>query len=486
MFDLIESYDSHSGGWVNPTNEFGLGTDPNFDTYYLPSLRLNLKVLNELYRHNPLARRVILLPANDATRKGYQLLDKENPEKARELEGYHKQFRVSSILHKMIAMREAFGGAAIYMDVNDGRRPEDPLNENSIVAINGFRVVNNYRALPEFNGFYPNDTGEEKAGQPRFYRLNFISPTDSKTIVVHESRIIRFPDYDNDNVLDEADRAQNLGWADSTLQVLYDVIKRYGVSVQSSSQLLQTFIQDIFYIDNFRNAINDKQKFQDFFKTVRKTRQSMKATILDGADKAEKLSTPNGGMSEIHESYIKADVAMATGIPLSLLFSNESGGLGGSTISGDRITWYDSVSTMQVNKITPVIDRFNQIFASAYGDFDLDSISVSWNPLHELSEKEVAEIREIHARTMGQWVDRGFPVANAIDSAFGAGEWDVENVKYDAGEFEEFQKEIDEADDKRIEEDRQHQLELKTATPEKVVEKKKESMDSEHFELVFE
>lgn len=59
----------HNDRWVNSTNKFGTSVDPITQTRYEYDNKLSRSELDALFLHDWLVRRVIEIPAKDATRK---------------------------------------------------------------------------------------------------------------------------------------------------------------------------------------------------------------------------------------------------------------------------------------------------------------------------------------------------------------------------------------------------------------------------------
>jgi phage-related protein (TIGR01555 family) len=439
---------------VNTQNRFGIETDPNFNTFYLPRLEMQYRELADLYS-NPLVKRIVSLHAGDGTRKGFKLIHESDAQQAGDIkQELERRFHATSVLSKMIAIRHLFGGGLVYVDLDDGRTPDMPLNTGGVRRIYSFQPVEAQFAQVVTDRPLLQD---EKPGQPMHYRIHLTSTSRAESFVVHESRCIRFPSFESDDVISQRDRVKRRTWPESTIQILYDSLKRYGVSIQSFSSLLQSFVEEVFKVSNL-NDFHDLESLRNYVREQRLMRNSLNATVISADDDLSKLAMPVTGMNTLHDE-IARDVSMSTGIPLSILFSNESGALGGTTISGDRLSWYDIVRSAQQNQYSHFISEVLRFYSLEAG-FDCDDYRIEWNPLHELTEKEVAEVREIHARTMATWAGIGLPTSNAIDSTFGGEEWNTNSVNYEPGEVEALADEMDAAEYEDKEDAHQKQIEL--------------------------
>ncbi|MCK5605687.1 DUF1073 domain-containing protein, partial [Candidatus Pacearchaeota archaeon] len=228
---------SPSAFWGNPNNEFGFN-DPTINTVWLPPYQFTYQELTNLYK-NPLVRRVIKLNMDDSTRAGFELTSDDDAEKAVDIKKeMDKRFNWLALVRKMIGIRHNYGGGLIYADIDDGRKPEDPLNENNVRKIWSFIPVDRFFAHPLTA--YP-IFGHERPGQPMHYKITIHTFKGAETFTCHESRLIRYPSFESDDILTGPERQRRITWDIPTVQVIYDAIKRYGVGMQTGSSLLQGF-----------------------------------------------------------------------------------------------------------------------------------------------------------------------------------------------------------------------------------------------------
>jgi len=422
---------SPSGGWANPDNNFGPETDPTFDTIYLPPYEFTFRELTNMYQ-NPLMKRVITLHAGDGTRKGFELGSQDNIDQARDIKSeMDERFNWVAQGAKMIAIRHLYGGGVLFADVDDGRLPEEPINENRVKKVWSFRPVENWYAYPiTMREMF----GEEKPGQPLHYNITVQAFGGAETFKCHESRLIRFPAYESDDVLSQNERVRRRSWPFSTTQIIYDGIKRYGIGVQSGSQLLQSFVEDVFKVSKLK-AYKDPAELREYIRSQRAMRNSLRATVIGEDDDLTKLAQPTTGLKEITADQ-RRDIGMITGIPVPLLFSEESGSLGGSTLSESREVWFDDVESNQKNKYEPMYRRMMEIVSYETG-WDIGDVFFLWNPLQRTTpldqaklEREVAEKDQIYVEIFG-----ANPV-DILDRRWGGGEFSSATPDFDRVDFE--------------------------------------------------
>lgn len=442
--DSSTSFTSPSGGWDNPFNDFGPNSDPTFNTTWMPPYEFSFQELINMY-HNALMYRITTLHAEDGTRNGFELASKDSNDLARDIQQQmREEYNWLAIGAKLIAMRHQFGGGVIYVDADDGRDPEEPLNENRVKKIWSFQPVENWFAFPSTSRPIFQD---EKPGQPLHYRITIQAFAGSQSFLCHESRLIRFPSFESDDVISQSERVRRRTWPISTTQRVYDAIKRYGIGMQTESQLLQGFVEDVFKVQNLKTYKN-LADLKAYVQEQRLIRNSLKATVMGSEDALEKLATPTTGLSEITMDH-RRDIGMVSGIPVPILFSEESGSLGGSTLSESREVWHDAIRPRQKNQYTPMYWKM-MWFKSLEMGWDISDIEIIWNPLETMSPIEQAELELKTAEKDKIYVESlGASEAYILDKRWGSGEFDSGTPDFDK---EEFEKELEEMEKAELEE----------------------------------
>jgi len=433
---------SPSGGWSNPDNGFGVGTDPTFQTHYLPPYEFTYQELTNLYQ-NSLVRRVIKLNMNDSTRAGFELTSDSNAEKAVEMKReMDTRFNWLALGRKMIGIKHNYGGGVLFADIDDGREPHEPLNINNVKKVWAFHPVDRYYAYPITTNPL---LGDEKPGQPAHYKISLISYKQTQTLDVHESRIIRYPTFDSDDVLSSRERQRRWTWDLPTVQTIYDTVKRYGIGVQSSSSMLQGFVMDVFKISSLKE-MKDLAGLKAHIRDQWALRNSMNANIIGKDDEIERLNTPVTGISDITQD-IRRDVGMACEIPVPIIFSEESGGLGGSTLAESQKVWYSHVTANQVNRDEPMYRKMLEL-VSYEQKWDIEDIGFKFNELEYRSAIEQALLEKTDMETATLIFDLGMPEINILGAKFTGGGQKIGAI--DALDVEAFQKDLDDNDQMEI------------------------------------
>jgi phage-related protein (TIGR01555 family) len=119
------------------------------------------------------------------------------------------------------------------------------------------------------------------------------------------------------------------------------------------------------------------------------------------ADKATEefvqVNTPLSGLDNL-QAQSQEQMAAVCHMPLVILTGITPAGLNANS-DGEIRVWYDYVAGYQSTNGTPLMRWLLQLIQlSEFGEVD-PGLSWEWNPLYELDDKELAEVREKNART---------------------------------------------------------------------------------------
>jgi hypothetical protein len=86
-------------------------------------------------------------------------------------------------------------------------------------------------------------------------------------------------------------------------------------------------------------------------------RASSRMNIIDTKDKIERVNVSLAGVAEILDGPLVRRLAAAADMPVSLLFGQVQGALGGDAGSTETRYFYDSVRSEQNNRLVPALER---------------------------------------------------------------------------------------------------------------------------------
>lgn len=374
-----------SDRWENEKNRFGSDNDPMTITSFKRSKRLDRNTLDALYEHNSLAKRIINIPADDATREWIKITHDTSPEKAEFIEEEMKRLNIQSLVWEGIVQGRLYGGDLLVLGAFDGREMDMPLG--TIKRIEFMHNVDRFLVFPQT---YYTDPMDMRFGDIETYLIHRIHLHGSLTSSVHESRALRF----DGEYLTQLNRLRNIGWHNPVLQHMWEELRAFGVSMQAGSGVLQDFITKKLKIDNLQELVSTEEGYAQVLTRISLVATSMAINnvAVYGADEdMDKMGTPITGLPDLMEKF-KDFVSGAAGIPKSRLFQSESGSLGGDQGKNDLRVHYDNIKAFQQNKLRGILQKIIDWIGAQKG-FKPGEVDFTFNPLWQMSEEEKSEIR---------------------------------------------------------------------------------------------
>jgi len=403
------------GPYENAFLNVGTKGDRSAYTRAVTPRLLQYTELEGLYEGDGFARRIIDLPAEEMVRAGYDIegIDDDSDVRA-ELEG------VQTLEKLCDAMRWAslYGGSLVVMLINDGGTLEEPLQVERAKTLEQLRVYDRWQVTHYRKYLDPNDM---RFGKTELY---MVSPIEGTPYIVHESRCLVF---DGVPVPDRI-RERNDGWGASKLQQCYDQLTRFGMGHYWANQLLERAQQAIHGIPELTNLLRSpggEALVKKRVDLVDMTRSINNTIVIDSAESYDLKSTPLSGVADIMDRLGLA-LSAVTGIPESLLFGRQQGGLN-STGKADLENWYAKIGQDQNNILLPALDKLVTVQLYVMGKYREDYL-IKFNPLSVPSRRDVAETDYKRAQTFEILNNIGALDASEIRKMLPDEGYDIENV----------------------------------------------------------
>jgi len=393
-------------------------------TYTMPAV-FNQQEYLAAYRTSAIVQRLIRAIPEDATRKwrdwqadADQITDIEDVEK---LHGYRA--KVEEWMWKGNLLGEA------YLVIDDGMPPETQL-------VPGQGEIQYFIVMSKSElgwGEIEVDPISPNYQLPRYYTLN---TTSRGVLNIHPSRVAVWKGYEDPisregrSILDYT--LTPAKYYDNTMQNIQSMTFEAKVDVLSVSGLMQD-VQD----PELERAIQARYALFNLMKGVHGT-----AVIDKDNEEFQQKQLSFATLPDIIDR-MQQHVAMAWGSPVTMLFGKSSGGLG-STGNLELSTHYENIQTLQDTRIRPTLALFDEcIIWTALGARPED-VHYRWASLHQVTDKERAEIGKIIADTAKVLSDGGIvnaatlnrPVINALTEAGAMPGLDQSQDDFDAGLIE--------------------------------------------------
>ena len=415
-----------SDGLANVLTGMNTGRDKSQYTKTTATVFLAQEELENLYGEW-LPRRIVDIYADQATRKGFKVLFGGEGVRAEEVQGIEQVIEDLYILeHLNLAAKNSrlYGGACLLLFIDDGRPAHMPVDKRNIRRIEDIECLDRWQIAPVINE--ENLYDYSKATYYQIISGDLIN--QPQLTYIHKDRILRF----DGDWLPYRIRQRNYGWGMSSLQTVYDSFKHYWTGLNSAATLLTEF--DIF-VHKVRglaamlaagkeSSIRDRLQVNDMSKSI------YRGYAIDAEkEELEFISRNFGGIGEILEK-LRVDIIGASKIPHTVLFGESPGGLGSTGRSEERDFAKTLADYQSVHFKRPMKKLLEYIMLSKEGPTKgelPESWRIAFNPLFELNEREMADVRARVAAVDGRYIQLGVLSPKEVaDARYGGSEWSME------------------------------------------------------------
>ncbi len=372
----------------------GLGTNKDSRTASTYNFaQLDPTQLEAAFRSDWIARKVVMAPAEDATREWREW--QTSQKQIEKLENYEKKLGLQQKLRRAVWLARLYGGAGIVLGVPIGRA-EEPL-DYADVGPDELKFVEPFHQFELTPGQRITDINSPWFNRPEYYQLGTDTTNVNKNegaggVRIHPSRVIPL-------VGAEIPDPRRVGsvWGDSVLQAVDDAIKATGHVVGGIATMVVDAKLDVIHIPGLTEKLSNStsaSKLLERFTLANQAKSTVNALLLDEKETWERINTSFGSLPQLIQEYLTL-ASGAAGIPVSRLLGQSRGkGLGGSEGGGevDTRNYYDGISSMQRNELTPVLTPLDDVLVRAALGTDDESIYYEWTPLWQLSDTEKATI----------------------------------------------------------------------------------------------
>lgn len=390
---------------VNFVANLGTERDKAAGNFYAPVL-LTDEQLQNAYRFAWMPRKIISIPAKDATRRwrGWQA-DKRQ---IQAIEGEENRLQVKAKTREALTKARLWGGAAIFIGTGDRdtSKPLDPdrLGKGGIKYL----TVMSRRELSATE--QDRDVMSPNYGKPKAYRLG------GSAIEIHPSRLVIFTGAD----IPDPDLASGnqFGWGDSVLQSAFEAVQQGDGTMANVASLIFEAKVDIIRIPDFMQGMNDKEyekKLLERFRLAAMAKGINGTLLLDKEEEYDSKSASFSTLPDIIDRFLQA-VCAAADIPATRFLGQAPAGLD-ATGESDLRNYYDNIQSSQELDITPAMSVLDEcLVRSALGSRPPE-IHYVWNSLWQTTAKERADIGKTTAETIKIIAETKLFPADALSKA---------------------------------------------------------------------
>jgi phage-related protein (TIGR01555 family) len=337
------------------------------------------------------------------------------------MEKWGDRVSIERVFNQALKYERLVGGGAVFIGVQDG---VDDLTQPLDVS-----KVRKVTHLTPFTGGWDgevvmwrpyNDPRHEKYGQPEIYQVRNLSvslarppapgetrppsqlipmgPSGPTIFYVHESRFIVF---NGDPVTRQAEQEMR-GWGDSVYTRVNEVLSQFDQTWNAVAVLMQEFSILNMAIDGYSQLLasrkpEDREILLQRARDLQLLRSVARMNVYDAKDKVERMNVSIAGVPELLDGPLARRLAAAADMPVSLLFGQVKGALGGDAGDTETRYFYDQVRAKIMRKLVPGLTKlYDLVFHSSEGPTRgvvPERWSVQPRPLWQMTPLEKAQLR---------------------------------------------------------------------------------------------
>ena len=364
-------------------------------------ITFDMRTLEALYRSDWLSRKIVDIPAFDATRAWRSWEAEQDQIEA--LEETERSFALKKKMLEAMTKARLYGGSAMLMGIK-GQKFTDELDLDSIKKgdLVFIHVVEKWmmQAGPRVR-----DITSPWFGEPEWYMRSNIPIVGApggvqqiessslgykpgETIFIHPSRVVRLVGLDYPDI----EHAPDV-WGDSVLQPVHDAIRDAGLVSQSLANCVSNSKVDVYRIPGLTATLSTQigtNKMLEYLSAANVAKSTVNSLVLDKEIEWERIQTKFEGMPQVLQAYLLI-AAAAADIPSTRLLSREPSGRN-ATGESDIRNYYDRLHADQEVRITPALTRLDEVLIrSSLGRRDPD-VYYTWNSLWQMSDTEKADV----------------------------------------------------------------------------------------------
>ena len=263
----LRDWSSRADTWMNLVTGLGVrGRDKSRHDFFAPPREFSQNELEDLYRGDAIAARIVDVPANDMVRAWWELsistqLENEeevDPEEANKISA-HMQMRMRKLEAKQKIKRALrwdllYGGSLLVVVADDGKGLDEPLDLNTLKKVEALHVLHRFQVS---EGPLETDPTSTNFGEPTHYNISQGSIRSAEFNVVDASRVLRFQHVD----LPEDTRRRTFDrFGDSVFIRCWEALSDFQMAYRAVAALVSDFAQGVWKIPHLREMATSKKE----------------------------------------------------------------------------------------------------------------------------------------------------------------------------------------------------------------------------------
>lgn len=385
---LPPASDHRFDAWENQFT--GLGTfngASNFDVFAARYTK-HYQEADAIYAFSGIMARIITLEPSTCFANGFGVDGLEEND-AQDLANYLDGLDAFSKMTQAAILARQYGGAVVYMAIDDGQDPSMPVSINAIRRVSNLVVFDcNEVSVAK----YGTDMDSQHFGEPLEYQISSLG----KSFVCHASRVLHFDAFPISRNM----RISSLGrpgFSPSIIDRLWDAFSSYGSTNGYFRETIKKLTQGVLKLSkaNDSSTTANKASILNRLRILMQQMSTIGDVVLDKEGEDYTTTSRNvTGFAEASKIFVDWLIA-ESGIPRSMLMLQTAGGLADGSNGGDHRYWTKHCASVQSSQYTPLAKTLlRYIFASATSPVSAPPIpfAVKWPPIENLTEAEEAAI----------------------------------------------------------------------------------------------
>lgn len=356
----------------------GMGTDRDKRSFarFTYGTHHDYAELEAAYSESWIARQVIDVPVEDATREWRSFSSKE----ATDIQREEKRLNLQGVTQEAFKWAGLYGGAGVLMITDQDL--EKPLDETKIKKGSLKRLLVLDRMLLAGQEYNVADPIAPNYLMPNYYLVS------GGTQRIHYTHFVRAPGAK----LPLRIRMVNGGWDDSQLRRCMEDIKDAVSAKSGIASLIQEANIDVIQKEGLAEALASgdmDSQVASRYRLFGQMKSMFHMALLDGSEEYHRHPASFGGLGEVLHRMMEW-VSGAADIPMTRLFGVQAKGIGDSG-EGDSKNYYSSIGGRQEAEYRPFLESIDRVLIrSALGTMPED-IEFEFNPLSQPSDNELAQ-----------------------------------------------------------------------------------------------
>lgn len=373
----------------------------------------NYKLLDNQYKNDAIARRIVAKPAEDATRNGFRLVIPDDPKKQDQYQDALDKLRLGDVLTKQVIYQRLHGDGYITFGIDETKNIKadlsKPVNKDNIVNVTFVHAFGQSNIAQYQYNDNPTDKDYQKEQSIKIRPVNSGFTFDKKGNPVFNQ------EKNKDIIIDKSryfhitlDKLENDRTGTSIITRCAEQLKAMNIALETTGKTLREYIIKVFNSADMKNA--DDEKFKQMVRVFSQAMNTESVAVIGPDDKLTRLAAPTSGMDTLL-NFVWQNLSAACNIPKSVLTGEQAGSLAGA--SQDVINYYDTVRAMQETLLKPEIEYIVRLlmYADEVGNGQEDPDSFEWhiefNPLWSPDDKTQSETLLNHVKAASTLVGAG-------------------------------------------------------------------------------